>query len=86
LIELHEDQVPDFQEAFTFTAWLTISPATTMFYAAIIIDFRIRATWTGRSGRPPPVLLKAYNGFIRKARDLTPIPRSFIILWMHRWM
>src|SRR5579859_5959816 len=86
LVELHEDQVPDFQETLALAARLAIGPATAMFDAAIIVDFGIGSARTRCSRRPPPVIFEAHNGLVGIARDLAPPARGFVILWMHGWV
>src|SRR5437016_1350366 len=56
LVILHENEVPDLQEAFAITARFAISPATTVLYTTIIINLRVRSAGSRGSGRSPPVI------------------------------
>src|SRR5438874_12235107 len=82
LVELHENEVPNLQVAFTFAARLTISSTAAMFDAAIIVDFGVRTTRARGTGRAPPVIFQAHNGFIRKACHLGPVCGSLVIAGM----
>src|SRR5579875_623674 len=84
LIELHEDQVPDLQEALAVAARLTIGPATAVLDAAIIVNLGVGSAGTGGAGRSPPVIVQTYNRFIGETGNLTPQARRLVILWMYR--
>src|SRR5579884_785222 len=84
LIILHEDEVPDLQEALAITTRLTISPATTVLYPAIIINLRVWSTRSRSPWRSPPVIFQAYNRLIWITGHLVPIDRCFIIIGMDR--
>ena len=86
LVELHEDQVPDLKVAFAFAARFTIGPATAILGTAIKVDLGIRSARAGGTGRTPPVIFQAYNGFIRKTCYFAPVPGSLVILWMNGGM
>src|SRR5947209_5032236 len=83
LVILHENEVPDLQEALTITARLAVSPATTMFYTAIIINLRVRSARSRGPWRSPPVIFQAYNRLIGIASHLIPINRCFVIVGVY---
>src|SRR5579859_3889871 len=86
LVELHEDQVPDFQETLAFAARLAIGPATTMLDTTIIVDFGIGSARPRCARRPPPVIFEAHNGLVGIACDLAPPVWRLVVLWMHGWI
>src|SRR5690348_6578747 len=55
LVELHEDKVPDFQEAFAVASGSTIGATAAMLNATIKVDFGVGSTGAGGSRGSPPV-------------------------------
>src|SRR5947209_11783337 len=84
MVILHEDEVPDLQEALTITTRLAISLPTTVLYTTIIINLRVRSTRTRGPRRSPPVIFQAYNRLIWITGHLGPIDRCFIVIGMYR--
>ena len=64
----------------------TAGELVAMLYAAIIVDFGVRATWARGTRWSPPVFFQAYNRLIREACHLIPVFGSLVILWMHGWV
>ena len=79
LRELHEDEVPDFDEAVAVFLWATRRAAPDVI-AVVVEDFRTRATRTVRAHGPEIVLGRdADDLVIGKAGSLLPQVESFIV-------
>ena len=77
-IELHEDQIPDFDEAL---AWIVGKLACAGFGAEVVIDFRARTARAGIAHLPEVVVfIQAKDARLRNARDLLPQTLGIVIL------
>src|ERR1700761_6271829 len=80
LFELHEDQVPEFEEAIPHLLWAPRGSTPDML-AAVDEDFRTRAARAGIAHRPEIVRSRnADDAIVREAGDLLPIARRLIIV------
>ena len=80
---LHEDEIPDLQEAVAALAARRAVgvPAATL-YATVKVDLRVRPAGTRRSRRPPPVVFKTRQALGGDAGDLVPVARRFGVVGM----
>ena len=57
-IPLHEDQVPDLEEAVAVLAvWAAVGPATAVFLTPVVMDLGVRTTRSGRASGPEVVVV-----------------------------
>ena len=72
-IELHEDEIPELEEAIAVAARLAVGPAAAVLRAAVVVELRARAARPGRPGLPEVVLAErddaARRGCPARARD-----------------
>src|SRR5207237_4120218 len=57
-IPLHEDQVPDLEEAIAVLAvWPAVGPPAAILLTPVVVDLGVRTAGSGRAGRPEVVIV-----------------------------
>src|SRR6202012_1434562 len=80
LLELHEHQIPEFEEAVAVLFWTAGRPAPDVL-TAVDEDFRTRSARTGIAHRPEIVRGgDANDAIVGEARDLLPVAGRVIVV------
>ena len=77
-IELHEDEIPELEEAIAVAPRRALGPAAAELLAAVVVELRARAAWPCRPGLPEVVLAQRDDALGGDALPEPEIPRDVV--------